>query len=308
MADDEKNTVKYKLKIIAQKFYEELQDADKGFKNTGKSADNLAKLMAAKAKEMKASLRDVVQVLDEVHMKNVDAGYTTKKFTEAYGGASKIIAEKAMYEETAKQIDDINKKKEKGKQISKEELALAKEMAKPYEARISAEKKIAASREKSLQFGYGNMQEAAQIANLSSPTKGNYTEGLERTKNLIMSISKNFGISTQEAAKFAGQMGINKVLVTDAVQQIDNKFRGLAGALKKTFSNIQNYISTAFGVSMAMILFKAQMAIGQFFTDSIAKARDFRTAMLNLNIAESILSTNGLDITREEIQGLADDV
>jgi len=138
--------------------------------------------------------------------------------------------------------------------------------------------------------------------------QGQWMEQVNKTKVLLKQLSAEFKVSTGVAANWATGMDIDGEIVRQALKEVRQEAKGLAGTLRTTFGNIQNYISTAFGVSLAMLLFKAQMAVTQFFTDSLQKAKDFRDNMRELEFSEQILSKAGIDVTNEGLLEIAKNI
>lgn len=128
---------------------------------------------------------------------------------------------------------------------------------------------------------------------------------IDQTKNLIKQLSNEFKVSSGVAAKWAKDMDIDADIVQQALKEVRQEAKGLAGTLRQTFGNMQNYISTAFGVSLAMILFKASMAVTEFFSSSLQAAKDFRDNLRELSFSETILSQDGIDVTYDNLLGMA---
>lgn len=75
--------------------------------------------------------------------------------------------------------------------------------------------------------------------------------------------------------------------------------KGTQGFISKLFS-LQNFLRTAFGTLTAVAIFKIGQALSEFFNGALKSASDFRSSMAELNLAESVLSKKGMDISMKE--------
>jgi hypothetical protein len=68
--------------------------------------------------------------------------------------------------------------------------------------------------------------------------------------------------------------------------------------------SLANFTRTAFGTLTAIGIFNVLNAITIFFQSAFKKAQEFRGELLELNLAEAILSKKGMDITRKDFDDL----
>lgn len=111
------------------------------------------------------------------------------------------------------------------------------------------------------------------------------------------------------AGLYSKNQGAGLVSVSEGIKQANQELKKIPQGAKKagqgllSFSNI---VRTAFGTLTAIGIFQLLTAITTFFQNVFQKAQEMRGELLELNLAESILSQKGMDITRKDFDDLID--
>lgn len=93
--------------------------------------------------------------------------------------------------------------------------------------------------------------------------------------------------------------------LTEKQKQLGKALADLETPSKKAghgLFSLGNFMRTAFGTLTAIGIFSVLQAIQQFFTGTLKAAQDFRGEMVELNLAEAILSKKGMDVSRKEFE------
>ena len=118
----------------------------------------------------------------------------------------------------------------------------------------------------------------------------------------------DFMVAAQKAQKEAKLFGRTPFINPEqlaSVQKLKTQLDQIEPATKKAgqgLFSLGNFLRTAFGTLTAIGIFSVLQAIQQFFTGTLKAAQDFRAEMVELNLAEAILSKKGMDISRKEFE------
>lgn len=135
---------------------------------------------------------------------------------------------------------------------------------------------------------------------------------LANTKDAIKNIqalekSLNITTSAADRMKMATTGAISPKLAEEAKksEQSLNDMDESGKKVNKTFSSMINVVK---GAVTAMLTLAVIRQVTQFFSDAMKSAQDFRAQLVQLNFAEAILSKNGMDITRKELDNFITDI
>lgn len=122
----------------------------------------------------------------------------------------------------------------------------------------------------------------------------------------IPQMAQNAGVPINQMLDAVNQkFNITPGVIGKVERAIYSMKNGLVGTLKDMF-NLSNIMNTAFGTLMAMVIFKVQMAVSQFFTDTLQQAKDLQNALGKLSIAETVLSKGGVEVTGKQLLDIVD--
>jgi hypothetical protein len=243
----------------------------------------------------------------------------------AYGiQQAKLLEERLAREARAlamgKQLEGVDKlqlaeKKRLNAEIVKGQAILDADIAKK-----NADKKAQDALNASLKNGTAtNKQYAASLQSQLSATSMKNMGGLapnivnpqvvSQIKSALMEIQNITALRTARVKAILGTMfanipteGLNR-----AAKALD-KIEPAANKAGKGLLSFGNFLRTAFGTLTAIGIFQVLTTISKFFTTALGYAQQFRAQMIQLNFSEAILSKNGMDITRAELDKFVSDI
>jgi hypothetical protein len=225
--------------------------------------------------------------------------------------ASPLLGATLSEKEQAKNLKEIakldayiTKEKEKQAKLDAAAVVMSEQEAKVDAVQLTSQQKLLAlTNARQEAVAKMVMQQAQPLQAIAGQ---GYLTQLQQLPGVFNKIRAATGASNEEINKAITQiypaLGSAGKSVTDKLNQ---QFKGFGGIVADTFGNMKNIIQTAFGTFTAMMMFQAQQAVGQFFTNALQKARDFEKNVRELRLAEKLMSQDGIEITNKQLDEMA---
>lgn len=142
------------------------------------------------------------------------------------------------------------------------------------------------------------IQSLQAINNLDFSKVQAYKANVSSLMTTIKSLGQQTGAQFEQIGKYITDnfQNIPKVAVTDAIKGLNNELRNVEPNAKKAVKGL-DAVRIALGAIVAMLVFQAIQAVGNFFRSMIKGASDLEMAFYRLEKVERSLSKAGVDIT-----------
>lgn len=284
---------------VLDKAYDPLINKATSYAIAVERAENAQAKLVSKSNE-KVSQLDAIRSVDETNalfaQRRADEAASIKA-TETQAKADKKLAEQRAYN-YGKELEDMNRIAALNKKRLDDQEALNVRLR---NGTASIKEYVAA-----LRSGEGLNKKLSQN---SLNTMGNIQPGVvdRNTINQVAGVMREIQSITRVSTEKVKQM-VKEMFPRVDTRNIDlaaKKIQGFPSVISKAFRDIGNVIK---GTLTAMFVFNLQQAVSQFFQQSYDEAVKYRAQLVQLNFAEAMLSQKGMEITREELDKIVEDI